>query len=119
MGVQSRDEPIIYYDEIDLYEDRLHEIGIVTCRVKIRITPTYLYLLFRVMARVDQISILVRDTRVLYDGEDVFRTVTWRRSDWKDLSNKCCSEWRKAFESREGPDEDLISKLPIVKLPEH
>lgn len=117
--MQSRDEPIIYYDEIDLYEDHLHEIGIVTCRAKIRITPTYLYLLFRLMARVDQISILVRDTRVLYDGEDVFRTVTWRRSDWKDLSNNCCSEWRKAFESREGPDEDLISKLPMVNLPEH
>lgn len=38
--LQSRD-PILYYDDLSLYEDELHDHGLVSLSVKARVMPKY------------------------------------------------------------------------------
>jgi hypothetical protein len=90
--------PILYYDEIILLEDDLHDNGQVQYSVKLRVMPHCVYILARLFLRVDQVMLRLRETRVLleldhHNSDDttrrtfpkIHRDVTWRQCAWKDL----------------------------------
>jgi len=62
----DRTQPILYFDDVTLYEDDLHDNGQVQLSIKIRVMPTCFYLLQRLFLRVDRVIVRCRDTRIFH-----------------------------------------------------
>jgi len=116
--------PILFFDEIMLYEDDLHDNGQTQFSVKLRVMPTCAYVLARLWLRVDNVMVRVRETRVLIDffgrTPQVFRDVVWRECMWGELAaNKLPTDvrsWR--CDGRETVEwNDLLKALPECSLP--
>ena len=60
----KRPDPILFFDEVMLYEDELADNGIAMMSCKIRVMPARLLLLCRFFMRLDNVIIRIRDTRV-------------------------------------------------------
>ncbi|KAL4806971.1 TIP41-like family-domain-containing protein [Aspergillus unguis] len=65
----KRPDPILFFDEVILYEDELADNGITMLSCKIRVMPGRLLLLSRFFMRLDNVLIRLRDTRVYVDFE--------------------------------------------------
>ncbi|KAJ5888807.1 TIP41-like protein [Penicillium taxi] len=79
----KRPDPILFFDEVDLYEDELADNGIALLSCKIRVMPERLLLLQRFFMRLDNVLIRVRETRVYVDFES--------REVIRDYQSKECS----------------------------
>ena len=120
--------PVIFFDDILLYEDDLHNNGQVQYAAKIRVTPVYAYVLARVYLCVNKVVIRVRETRVMFDYSSkvpkTYRDVGWKECAWGDLAkHKLPTEvkaWRlgekefPAFHAqlRSLPESDLPKDIP-------
>mmetsp|Transcript_27961 Transcript_27961/g.76929 ORF Transcript_27961/g.76929 Transcript_27961/m.76929 type:complete len:1286 (-) Transcript_27961:132-3989(-) len=116
--------PILFFDEIVLFEDDLQEHGQVQFSVKLRVMPSCAYVLARLFIRVDQVTIRVRETRLLVDflgiSPSVYRDVTWRECPWELLTHNklptVAQEWH--FDGKETPAwQNLLRKIPEVDPP--
>lgn len=65
----KRPDPILFFDEVVLYEDELADNGITMLSCKIRVMPERLLLLMRFFMRLDNVLFRLRDTRVYIDFE--------------------------------------------------
>uniref|UniRef100_A0A1B6KCS4 TIP41-like protein n=2 Tax=Graphocephala atropunctata TaxID=36148 RepID=A0A1B6KCS4_9HEMI len=90
-------EKILFYHELNLFEDELHDNGIASLNVKIRVMPSGFFLLLRFFLRVDAVMLRVNDTRYYHD----FSTRYVLRE----------------FTSREGQMAQLQIPLPIITDP--
>lgn len=63
----KRPDPILFFDELVLYEDELADNGITMLSCKIRVMPARLLLLCRFFMRLDNVLFRIRDTRVYVD----------------------------------------------------
>ncbi|KAJ1397316.1 TIP41-like protein [Sesbania bispinosa] len=84
-------EPILFYDEVVLYEDELADNGVSLLTVKVRVMPSSWFLLLRFWLRVDGVLIRLRDTRMhCIFGEStnpvILREICWRESTFQALS---------------------------------
>ncbi|XP_026225932.1 TIP41-like protein isoform X1 [Anabas testudineus] len=61
-------EQIMFFDEVLLFEDELHDHGVSMISVKIRVMPTSFFLLLRFFLRVDGVLIRINDTRLYHEG---------------------------------------------------
>jgi len=59
-----RPDPILFFEEVDLYEDELGDNGMSLLSIKVRVMPARLLLLSRFFLRLDDVIFRVRDTRV-------------------------------------------------------
>ncbi|XP_058769540.1 TIP41-like protein [Vicia villosa] len=109
-------EPILFYDEVVLYEDELADNGVSLLTVKVRVMPSSWFLLLQFWLRVDGVLIRLRETRMhcVFGGSTnpvVLRESCWRESTFQALSAK-----GHPFDSAAYSDPNIISqKLPIVK----
>ena len=62
-----RPDPILFFDEVILYEDEMADNGITMYSCKIRVMPERLLLLCRFFMRLDNVLLRIRDTRVYID----------------------------------------------------
>lgn len=62
-----RREQILFYQDLTLFEDELHDHGISSCSVKIRVMPSGFYILLRNFVRVDGVQIKINDTRYHFE----------------------------------------------------
>ncbi|KAI9780073.1 MAG: hypothetical protein M1839_007057 [Geoglossum umbratile] len=62
-----RPDPILFFDEVMLYEDELADNGIAMLSCKIRVMPARLLLLCRFFMRLDDVVFRIRDTRVFVE----------------------------------------------------
>uniref|UniRef100_A0A0C9RYV1 TSA: Wollemia nobilis Ref_Wollemi_Transcript_2233_1410 transcribed RNA sequence n=1 Tax=Wollemia nobilis TaxID=56998 RepID=A0A0C9RYV1_9CONI len=116
VAVQSKD-PILFYDEVVLYEDELADNGVSLLTVKVRVMPTCWFLLLRFWLRVDGVLMRVRDTRIYCAFESdvkrmpvVIRECTRREDTFKALAARGFSSDSSAY-----GDPNLISeRLPIT-----
>ena len=60
----KRPDPIIFFDDLTLYEDEMADNGITVLSCKIRVMPARLLLLCRFFMRLDNVLVRMRDTRV-------------------------------------------------------
>lgn len=67
----KRPDPILFYDDVILYEDELADNGITMFSCKIRVMPSRLLLLARFFMRLDNVLFRLRDTRVYVDFDDM------------------------------------------------
>lgn len=65
----KRRDPILFFDEVVLYESELDDNGVSLYSVKVRVHEKRMLLLARLFMRVDNVIIRVRDTRVYVDFE--------------------------------------------------
>jgi type 2A phosphatase activator TIP41 len=65
----KRPDPILFFDDVVLYEDELADNGIAMLSCKIRVMPGRMLLLSRFFMRLDNVLIRLRDTRVYVDFE--------------------------------------------------
>ena len=63
----KRRDPILFIDEVTLYEDEMADNGITLFSCKIRVMPQRLLLLCRFFMRLDGVLVRIRDTRVYVD----------------------------------------------------
>ena len=61
-----RRDPILWNDDIVLYEAELDDNGTSELRVKIRVMPTCFFCLLRLYVRVDRVLLRVFDTRIYH-----------------------------------------------------
>jgi type 2A phosphatase activator TIP41 len=62
----TRPDPILFYAEIPLYEDELHDNGSSGLLVRIRVMPTCIFILSRFTLRVDHVLFRTFDTRIYH-----------------------------------------------------
>ncbi len=68
----KRRDPILFADEVVLYESELDDNGISVLTVKLRVMEQRMLLLCRLFMRLDNVLVRVRDTRVYVDfGADL------------------------------------------------
>ena len=63
----KRPDPILFFDEVMLYEDEMADNGITMLSCKIRVMPQRLLLLVRFFMRLDGVMLRIRDTRIYVD----------------------------------------------------
>ena len=63
----KRPDPILFFDEVILYEDEMADNGITMYSCKIRVMPERLLLLCRFFMRLDNVLLRIRDTRIYID----------------------------------------------------
>ncbi|KAA8586362.1 hypothetical protein FQN60_000198 [Etheostoma spectabile] len=61
-------EQIMFFDEVLLFEDELHDHGVSMISAKIRVMPTSFFLLLRFFLRVDGVLIRINDTRLYHEA---------------------------------------------------
>lgn len=74
----KRRDPILFFDEVVLYESELDDNGISIFSVKVRVMEHRMLLLARLYMRLDNVVIRVRDTRLYidFDSQEVIREYT-------------------------------------------
>ena len=127
--LKDKSIPILFFDELVLYEDDLHDNGHVQFSLKIRVMPTCAFVLARMYVRIDRVLLRLRETRMLFEfdqtgnqQDNIYRDVTWRECHWQDLPAYKLPTNVKMW-CGEGGNETaqlqmFMSKLPEVDLPE-
>ncbi|KAL4903731.1 hypothetical protein BDW74DRAFT_156136 [Aspergillus multicolor] len=89
----KRPDPILFFDEVILYEDELADNGITMLSCKVRVMPGRLLLLSRFFMRLDNVLFRLRDTRVYIDFEksDVIREYQSKECDYETVRQKLAS----------------------------
>lgn len=108
----KRQEPILWYDDVRLFEDELHDNGVSQLSVKVRVMPSCFFALLRLWLRVDGVLLRAKETRVFHEfGQPrVTRQITWRALTFDQLRRE-----GKPTESAEYRDADkVIASMPIV-----
>ncbi|XP_029029159.1 TIP41-like protein isoform X2 [Betta splendens] len=82
-------EQIMFFDEVLLFEDELHDHGVSMISAKIRVMPTSFFLLLRFFLRVDGVLIRINDTRLYHEGGTnyMLREFSTRESKISELKN--------------------------------
>lgn len=127
--------PILFFDDIVIYEDDLHDNGQAQYSVKLRVMPTCAYVLARLFVRVDNVILRVRETRLLIDffgmKPQIYRDVSWRECQWENLASlglpvdvrpwhhtgRDTSEWQQLVRSlpEVDPPKDIIYKHAVLE----
>ncbi|KAL0356884.1 UNVERIFIED_CONTAM: TIP41-like protein [Sesamum calycinum] len=109
-------EPILFYDEVILYEDELADNGVSLLTVKVRVMPSGWFLLLRFWLRVDGVLMRLRDTRMHCAFRGNEEPIILRESCWREITFKTLSSKGYPTDSAAYSDPGVISeRLPIVK----
>lgn len=83
----KRRDPILFFDEVVLYESELDDNGISIYSAKLRVHEKRMLLLCRLFLRLDNVIVRIRDTRVYVDFEtdEVIREYTAKEASFADV----------------------------------
>lgn len=89
----KRPDPILFFDDVMLYEDELADNGISMLSCKIRVMPDRLLLLARFFMRLDNVVFRLRDTRVYIDFDklEIIREYQARELGYEEVRQVCGS----------------------------
>lgn len=108
-------EPILFYDEVVLYEDELADNGVSLLTVKVRVMPSSWFLLLQFWLRVDGVLIRLRETRMHCIFAGSTNPVVLRESCWRESTFQALAANGHPFDSAAYNDPSIISqKLPVV-----
>ncbi|OTA02005.1 type 2A phosphatase activator TIP41 [Trichoderma parareesei] len=85
----KRRDPILFFDEVVLYESELDDNGISLYSAKLRVHEKRMLLLCRLFMRLDNVLVRLRDTRIYVDFEtdEVLREYTSKEASFNDVKN--------------------------------
>ncbi|CAK9181147.1 unnamed protein product [Ilex paraguariensis] len=108
-------EPILFYDEVVLYEDELADNGVSLLTVKVRVMPSCWFLLLRFWLRVDGVLMRLRETRMHCVFRDSAKPIILRESCWREATFQALSSKGYPSDSAAYNDPSNISqRLPII-----
>ncbi|KAF2321006.1 hypothetical protein GH714_032609 [Hevea brasiliensis] len=111
----SSKEPILFYDEVVLYEDELADNGVSLLTVKVRVMPSCWFLLLRFWLRVDGVLMRLRDTRMHCAFGDCTGPVILRESCWREATFQSISAKGYPSDSAAYSDPSIISqRLSVI-----
>lgn len=111
----SLKEPILFYDEVILYEDELADNGISLLTVKVRVMPSCWFLLLRFWLRVDGVLMRLRDTRLHCVFSNSENPIILRESCWREAKFQALAEKGYPTDSAAYNDPSIIcDRLPII-----
>ncbi|KAK3368196.1 TIP41-like family-domain-containing protein [Podospora didyma] len=119
LDLLRRRDPILFHDEVVLYESELDDNGISVFTAKVRVMEHRMLLLSRMFMRLDNVLVRVRDTRVYVDfaTDLVIREYTAKEDSFANVK-------RNLYMSGESPDDitsamrdanKLAHLLPVVE----
>ncbi|CAH0721608.1 unnamed protein product, partial [Brenthis ino] len=84
----KRKEQILFYHDLTLFEDELHDHGISKLSVKIRVMPSYWFVLMRHFLRIDDVLVRAHETRMfhLLNTDYVIREFSTKEAKARDLN---------------------------------
>ncbi|KAI9362468.1 TIP41-like protein, partial [Zopfochytrium polystomum] len=97
MDVLKRQDEILFYEEMSLYEDELADNGASVLNLRIRVMPTFFFVLMRLFVRVDGVLFRVRDTRLFHQFEESFVIRDYREMEQDYASVKSVSDEENAL----------------------
>jgi len=105
-------DPILFYDEIILFEDELGDCGASILSARVRVMPTLFFALLRFWLRVDDVIYRAYDTRYYHEfGKDyVLREVQHREGPYEPLKKK--------FEKEPNTLHDANVLVPLLPIKE-
>uniref|UniRef100_U3JT72 TIP41-like protein n=3 Tax=Passeriformes TaxID=9126 RepID=U3JT72_FICAL len=82
-------EQIMFFEEVLLFEDELHDHGVSSLSVKVRVMPSSFFVLLRFFLRVDGVLIRMNDTRLHHEVDKTYmlREYTSRESKISSLKS--------------------------------
>ncbi|KAE8783940.1 TIP41-like protein [Hordeum vulgare] len=113
----SAKEPILFYDEVILYEDELADSGISFLTARVRVMPTGWFLLLRFWLRVDGALMRLRDTRLYcsFGSKEEAKPVVLRELCWREATFAAMAAEGYPSDSAAYADPNLVArKLPVV-----
>lgn len=89
----KRPDPILFFEEVVLYESELDDNGISVLSCKLRVMPDRMLLLTRLFMRLDGVLVRVRDTRIYVDfnARKVIRDYTEMEDKFEKVKTVCFS----------------------------
>lgn len=83
----KRRDPILFFDEVVLYESELDDNGISVYSAKLRVMQKRMLLLCRLFMRLDNVLVRIRDTRVYVDFEtdEVIKEYTAKEASFDEV----------------------------------
>ncbi|OAA74142.1 TipA protein [Cordyceps fumosorosea ARSEF 2679] len=83
----KRRDPILFFDEVVLYESELDDNGISVYSAKLRVHEHRMLLLCRLFMRLDNVIVRIRDTRVYvdFDTEQIIREYTAKEASFEQV----------------------------------
>ena len=112
----KRPDPILFFDDVILYEDELADNGIAMLSCKIRVMSERLLLLTRFFLRLDDVVFRIRDTRVFVEfatGE-VIREYTAREEKYEVVRKTLAGTKEDVLAIMRDPNR-LAQYIPVVE----
>ncbi|KAG9254945.1 TIP41-like family-domain-containing protein [Emericellopsis atlantica] len=116
----KRRDPILFFDEVVLYESELDDNGISVYSAKLRVMEKRMLLLCRLFMRLDNVLVRIRDTRVYvdFDMQEVIREYTAKESPFEDVKRGLMMSGRLPDDVTIGlRDPNVLD--PLLKVVEH
>jgi type 2A phosphatase activator TIP41 len=112
----TRPDPILFFDELVLYEDELADNGIAMLSIKIRVMPDRLLLLSRFFLRLDHVVLRIRDTRVFveFGTGEVIREFVAREESYERMREKLAGGKDEVTTVMREPNR-LCELMPVVE----
>lgn len=112
----KRPDPILFFDDVILYEDELADNGIAMLSVKLRVMPARLLLLSRFFMRLDNVMLRVKDTRVYidFDTRQVIREYVEKEKAYDAVKEQLASRRDDVSAAMRDPNQ-MAEILPVVK----
>ncbi|ERF69180.1 hypothetical protein EPUS_01137 [Endocarpon pusillum Z07020] len=111
----KRPDPILFFDDVMLYEDELADNGIAMLSCKVRVMPSRMLLLCRFFMRLDNVMLRLRDTRVYvdFDKGEVIREYVAKEDEYEKVREVLAGRRDDAAAQLRDPNK-LVDLLPIV-----
>ena len=83
----SREDPILYFDKIDLFEDEFSDNGKSHLDIKCRCMSYGWFILLRQFIRIDHVIYIMRDTRIFheYGTDEILREFIHKEIHWDEI----------------------------------
>ncbi|POM77697.1 Hypothetical protein PHPALM_4878 [Phytophthora palmivora] len=83
-------EPILWFEDVGLYEDELHDHGTSAMSVKVRVMPSGFYVLSRYWMRLDHVVVRLHETRIhhIFGSDHFLREYTRKEEQFDTLFSK-------------------------------
>ncbi|KAF9236236.1 TIP41-like family-domain-containing protein [Melanogaster broomeanus] len=107
----TRPDPILFYAEVPLFEDELHDNGSSNLLVRIRVMPTCIFILSRFTLRVDNVLFRTHDTRIFHSFASSLPLVVRQVSGWEAPYDRVKRQLPKRNDLTPLTDANFIAKV--------
>lgn len=120
--LRSTSDPILWFSQVHIFEDELHDNGIADYSTKARVMGNYWFMLVRFWLRVDSVLFRIIDYRYYHEfgTRFIIRETTNKQGTWEELTKKTNGDLRTVRDPDAfGPFLDTLSThLEHIMLPE-